>query len=469
MHQELLKQQKEQIHEEIEEEPGQKEVLRRYQPMMTAIMKELNENELKEAQVKADEWTNQAPDATVQAKTAKKKGEKMIKHFTKEMFTQASMRLFVLGSWKDEKGSLLTSGQVDSVNRSVRFDFNEHLGMGSSFMKCKDWPVILLAWEDFIIDAFNQDQDQDGTLLGGTRRVLKPYDEFDLDHMGLPMLPNIEDVSLNTKKGMIQSFLTIHYHKPVDRKSAASSDARYHRNMLWKTKGPSALEQHNEGTINDKGKMHPPVGEESEESDGDADDEGMWPRPTKASLATTALSLVGIAKQQPRLIKRVHVSSAEEESNNTDAGVSCSKVNARAPDCARQWANAQYSDQVGHQSESDDQPLPKSLGKRVRIEPAIVTPSTDSTNEDQPMDHVPCKTGATRDASLVVNDRSLKKTKATRDVSLAVNDWSPKKTKAIRSVVQSLSDAPAKSTRSKVDNALGAQIRQKPKRYADYV
>ncbi|KAG2115894.1 uncharacterized protein F5147DRAFT_649313 [Suillus discolor] len=223
-----------QIHEEIEEETGQKpeqkEIFRRYQPTMTAIMKGLGDNELEEAQAKADEWTNQAPDPAVQAKTARKKGEKMIKHFAKEMFTQAGMRLFVLGSWKDEKGSLLTSRQVDTVGR---FDFNEHLGIGSSFMKCKDWQVILPAWEDFIGDAFNQDQDQDGTLLGGTRRVPKPYHEFDLDRMGLPMLPDIEGVSLDAKKGMIRSFLTIHY---------SSSDAHRHRNMLWKAEGPSALE-----------------------------------------------------------------------------------------------------------------------------------------------------------------------------------------------------------------------------------
>lgn len=102
------------IRDEIEDETGrkagQKEVLKRYQPMMTAVMKTLDNDELEQAQAKADEWTNQAPDATVQAKTAKKKGEKMVKHFAKEMFTQAGMRVFVLGTWKDEKGGLLTSG-----------------------------------------------------------------------------------------------------------------------------------------------------------------------------------------------------------------------------------------------------------------------------------------------------------------------------------------------------------------------
>ncbi|KAG2354150.1 hypothetical protein BDR07DRAFT_1382467 [Suillus spraguei] len=69
-----------QIHEEIEEETGQKpapkEVLRRYQPTMKAIMQWLDKKELQEDKAKADEWTNQAPDATVQAKTARKRGKK---------------------------------------------------------------------------------------------------------------------------------------------------------------------------------------------------------------------------------------------------------------------------------------------------------------------------------------------------------------------------------------------------------
>ncbi|KAG1903868.1 uncharacterized protein F5891DRAFT_1184813 [Suillus fuscotomentosus] len=134
--------------------------------------------------------------------------------------------------------------------------------------------------------------------------------------------------------------------------------------------------------IDDKGKMHPPVGEESQESDGDADNEGMWPRPTKTSSATMALPPFDITKRQPRFIKRVHVSSANEASDNTDADLSCPNVNVRAPDHARKGANAQYSEHMGHQSDSDDWPPPKIFRKRVRIEPAIVAPNTDSANED---------------------------------------------------------------------------------------
>ncbi|KAG1843426.1 hypothetical protein C8R48DRAFT_780723 [Suillus tomentosus] len=411
-----------QIHEEIEEETGQKpeqkEVLRRYQPTMTAIMKGLNDDELEEARAKADQWTNQAPDPVVQARTAKKKGEKMIKHFAKEMFTQASMRLFVLGSWKDEKGSLLTSGQVDTIGRSVgrsailltsfgRFDFNEHLGRGSSFMKCKDWQVILPAWEDFIGDEFDQDQDQDGMLLGGTRRVPKPHYEFDLDHMDLPILPDIKGVSLEVKKSMIRSFLTIHYRiccrkrkVPVPWSDIMKGQSRFISSTFLpndiKITDPSKM-QRNEANalleywldrqdnqvgltlkfkawIDDKGKMHSPVGEGSDGSDGDADDEGLWPRPTTMSAANAARSSAILPKRPLRFIKQAPIGSADDESSNTNA-----------PEPVEKDAMTAHSDRVGRELESDDRPRPKSLRKRATIEPAIISLPTDFAQMGRPV------------------------------------------------------------------------------------
>jgi hypothetical protein len=52
----------------------------------------------------------------------------------------------------------------------------------------------------------DQDQDQDAMLIG-------PYYEFDLDHSDLPMLPELDGITLETKKSMIRSFLTIYYSK----------------------------------------------------------------------------------------------------------------------------------------------------------------------------------------------------------------------------------------------------------------
>lgn len=62
----------------------------------------------------------------------------------------------------------------------------------------------------------DQDEDQNTTLLTGTWRGTKSYHEFDLDHLGALMLPEMDNLSLKTKKSMIQSFLTIHYSKPDD-------------------------------------------------------------------------------------------------------------------------------------------------------------------------------------------------------------------------------------------------------------
>ncbi|KAG1759115.1 hypothetical protein EDD22DRAFT_849477 [Suillus occidentalis] len=290
----------------------------------------------REAEKKAERWTNQAPDAAVQAKTARKKGEKMIKSFAKEMYIEAGMRVFVLGSWKDEKGSLLTSG----------FDFNEQLGKGSNFMKGKDWQAILPAWEDFIGDVFDQDEDQDVTLLGGTQRVPKPYHEFDLDR---------SDFTLETKKAMIRSFLTIHYTacrkmlwkaerslvpwsdimkgqsrfisstylpdntKILEPSKLLSKDANAILNFWWDRQetqvGPTFMFK---GWIDDMGKMHSPVAED--ESDHDADDENPRPRPTRKPTATR------------RITKRPRVSSTEEESEKTDVEVSPPTVTKRQQD-----------------------------------------------------------------------------------------------------------------------------------------
>ncbi|KAG1770167.1 hypothetical protein EV702DRAFT_1049484 [Suillus placidus] len=324
-----------QIHEEIEEEtrhkPTAKEVLRRYQPTMTAIMQGLEVEELQEAQAKAYVWTNQAPDAAVQAKTAKKQGEKMVKKFAKEMFTEAGMRVFVLGSWKDEKCSLLTSGRVVPVGR---FDFNKQLGNGSSFMKWKDWQVILPGWEDFIGDAF----DQDVTLLGGTRRVPKPYHKFELDRSGLLILLKIDGYVLETQKAMIWSFFTIHYRiccgkpkVPVPWHNIMKGQSRFISSTYLpddtKIVEPSKMHRVDanailafwwnqqetqvgatfkfKGWMDDKGRMRYPVDED--ESDGDADDESPGPGPLK---------------RQPRTTKLPYVSLSEDESNNAEGEAS---------------------------------------------------------------------------------------------------------------------------------------------------
>jgi hypothetical protein len=243
-------------------------------------------------------------------------------------------------------------------------------------------------------------------LLGGTHRVPKPCYEFDLDQMGLPMLPDIEGFSLNTKKVIIRSFLIIHYSKPDHRTLQPLFDAPLPTTGICCTKvkvpvpcsnimkgqsrftsssylpdnvkimDPSKMHQDEANAllecwldrqnnqigltfkfkawINDKGKMHPPFAEEANDSDGDTDDESMRHRLTKMSSATAALSLAKIPKGWPRSIKRAYVSSAAEESNDTDADASLPKANKHAPNRAGRGTDADHGDQEGRQSESDD-------------------------------------------------------------------------------------------------------------------
>ncbi|KAG1844238.1 hypothetical protein F4604DRAFT_1937649 [Suillus subluteus] len=327
---EILQQIQEEIEEETGEKPAHKEVLRRYQPTMTAIMHRLDKRELQEAEAKADKWTNQAPDAAVQAKTARKKGEKN---------GQELRQRNVYSGW---------------------FDFNEQLGKGSSFMKGKDWQAILPVWEEFIGDAFDHDQDQDATLLRGTQWVPKPYHEFKLDRSGLPMLPKMDDLSLETKKAMIWPFLTIHYrtccgkpkvlvpwsnimkgqsrfisstYLPDDTKILEPSkmlrtDANAILDFWWDRQetqvGPTFKFK---AWTDENGRMCSPIAED--ESDGDADDESTSARLTRKPSSTTTSSLTSIPKGRLSSTKRPYISSTEEECEKTKAEASPPAVQQR--------------------------------------------------------------------------------------------------------------------------------------------
>ncbi|KAG2070122.1 hypothetical protein BDR04DRAFT_1118628 [Suillus decipiens] len=434
-----------QICEEIEEETGQKaahkEVLRRYQPTMTAFMLWLDKKELQEAQAKAEKWTNQAPNAAVQAKTARKKGEKMVKSFAKDMYIQAGMRVFFLGSWKDEKGRLLISG----------FDFNEQLSKGSSFIKCKDWQVILLSWEDFIGDAFDQDEDQDVRLLGG-----------------LLMFPEIDSLPLKTKKAMIWSFLTIHYRKccgkpnvPVPWNNIMKGQLRFISSTYLpddaKILEPSKMlrkdanailhfwwdQQENQvgltfkfkGWIDDKGRMHSPIARD--ESDGDGDDESLSARPTKQPSATTPLSLTSIPKGQMRTARRPYFTSTNDEFNNTEAEASPPQVKRHA----HHLTNITDSDRCWR-----DQMM-----KSMAI--ALVNSQLKAAIVPMPSAQVQ-----------LAKERTLKRTRAARDVSSRVEEKQarnmpapreqlPRKAKVAKLAAGVSSDAPAKGTRSNAETS----------------
>ncbi|KAG1720611.1 hypothetical protein EDD22DRAFT_962785 [Suillus occidentalis] len=288
---------------------------------MTAFMQWLDKKELQEAEVKAEKWRNQVPNAAVQAKM------------------------------KDEKGGLLTSG----------FDFNEQL--------------------DFIGDAFDQDQDQDAMLIGGTRQAPKPYYEFDLDCSGSPMLPKLDSITLETKNKHNHQHSFHHLTPagtgtycgkpkvPVPWRDIMKGQSRFISTIYMpddtKIMEPSKLLCANANAIlefwwdqqetqvgptfkfkawmDDKGKMCSPVADG--QSDGDADDESPTTRQRREPSATTTLSLTLFPKGWLRSTKRPYVSSAEDEPDNTEAEAS------------------PLTTTKCHQG---DQSVPTILGKRVR-------------------------------------------------------------------------------------------------------
>ncbi|KAG1885420.1 hypothetical protein F4604DRAFT_1675991 [Suillus subluteus] len=330
----ILQQIQEEIEEETGEKPAHKKVLRRYQPTMTAIMHRLDKKELQEAEAKADKWTNQAPDAAVQAKTARKKGEKMVKNFAKEMFTQAGMRVFVLGSWMDEKGGLLTSG----------FDFNEQLGKGSSFMKGKDWQAILLVWEEFIGDAFDQE---------GNDSVI-PYHSLQ-NMLWKAQVPVPWSDIMKGQSRFISSTYLPDDTKILEPSKMLRTDANAILDFWWDRQetqvGPTFKFK---AWMDEKGRMRSPVAED--ESDGDADDESTSTRPTRKPSATTTSSLTSIPKGQLSSTKRPYISLTEEECEKTEAEASPPAVQQ----CLHRHANAEDTDR------SDDQPVPKSFGNPLK-------------------------------------------------------------------------------------------------------
>lgn len=250
----------------------------------------------------------------------------------------------------------------------------------------------------------DQDQDQDAMVIGGTRRVPKPYYEFDLDRSGSPMLPELDGITLENKKSMVRSFLTIHYSKPDHRhpfhhltpagtgtccgkpkvpvpwSDIMKGQSRFISTIYLpddtKILEPSKLNRADANAIlefwwdrqetqvgptfkfkawmDHKGRMRSPVVEG--ESDGDADDESPTTGQRREPSATSTCSLTSIPKGRSRPTKRPYVSSAEDESDNAEAEASPLTVKPR---------------------NQGDRPVPTVLGKRARV------------HEDQPMASLP--------------------------------------------------------------------------------
>ncbi|KAG2030961.1 hypothetical protein BDR03DRAFT_986726 [Suillus americanus] len=128
-----------------------------------------------------------------------------MKDLASKLWKQAGMRIFILSAWKEE----------DEVRINGRIDFNEKLE-GNSFTDTKDWKPMLSEWnayagEKFDVDLKNDD-DSEGEVKKG-RKKGKKKDEYPLevDSYGLPVIPDVRELNLESKKRLIRTFLTKHY------------------------------------------------------------------------------------------------------------------------------------------------------------------------------------------------------------------------------------------------------------------
>ncbi|KAG2063630.1 hypothetical protein BDR04DRAFT_1163476 [Suillus decipiens] len=133
---------------------------------------------------------------------AQKKGPADMEHFSKEMWRQCGMRVFVLSAWKNEQGEVLVGMHDD----------NEDLGDGDSFMKTKDWEAIETVWQEYAQKQFGAGaQDRGRHVKGGQKRIRKPAFELEADGDGMPVLLDITKTKLEEKKAIVRAFLTLHY------------------------------------------------------------------------------------------------------------------------------------------------------------------------------------------------------------------------------------------------------------------
>ncbi|KAG2113685.1 hypothetical protein DEU56DRAFT_761928 [Suillus clintonianus] len=168
---------------------------KREEAAVKRVMAELSGDELEKAKETAEEWSTNFPPPEIQAQVARKKGPAYMEHFSKEMWRQCGMRVFVMSAWKNEQGEVLFGMHDD----------NEALGDGDSFMKTKDWEDIEPVWQEC------RGTDGGRQVKGGRKRIRKPAFELETDGDGMPLLPDITETKLEEKKAIVRAFLTSHY------------------------------------------------------------------------------------------------------------------------------------------------------------------------------------------------------------------------------------------------------------------
>jgi len=95
------------IEDESREKPGGPGMFKHYQTAVKRVMAELSNDEFEKAKETAEEWSDNLPPPEIQAQVARKKGPAYMEHFSKEMWRQCGMRVFVMSAWKNEQGEVL--------------------------------------------------------------------------------------------------------------------------------------------------------------------------------------------------------------------------------------------------------------------------------------------------------------------------------------------------------------------------
>lgn len=91
--------------------PGKLEMMKHYSKYLTDMVNALTEKEVEDATIMARQWNKQGVPPDVQADTARRKSEDLLRYVASEMFKKAGMCLFILSAWKDEDGNSWFQGK----------------------------------------------------------------------------------------------------------------------------------------------------------------------------------------------------------------------------------------------------------------------------------------------------------------------------------------------------------------------
>ncbi|KAG1776140.1 hypothetical protein EV702DRAFT_1046310 [Suillus placidus] len=185
----------EEIIEKTGARPGSKTFIERYQSTLTAVMASLSTEQLEEAQntvIKSSGKTN----------FAKKKALGTMKDLATKLWKHTSMKIFILSAWKTEEGEVRING---TEWKPMLSEWNTYAG--EEFIKYLSHMGVISE-----VDLNDDDDDNEGEVKK-TRKKGGKKDNYPLevDTYGLPVIPEVEDLSLESKKCLIRTFLTKHY------------------------------------------------------------------------------------------------------------------------------------------------------------------------------------------------------------------------------------------------------------------